>query len=143
MTKPSERAMEIALHLQACADDPMWADHAEVPKSLLRAAAAILAKHYAPVIADLEAARDQYAGLYAERCGMLIERECRVSDLEALVGELGEALKPFADIRTQCPESIKLIQKNVDGMKPITITVTKVQMQTAVAALAKLEKARG
>jgi len=83
-----------------------------------QAAAAIIAQHYAPVIAEK-------------------------ADLEALVGELGEALKPFADIRTQCPESIKLIQKNVDGMKPITITVTKVQMQTAVATLAKLEKARG
>ena len=66
-----------------------------------------------------------------------------ITDLEALVGELGEALRPFADIRTQFPESMKLIQKNVDGMKPITITVTKAQMQTAVATLAKLEKARG
>lgn len=66
-----------------------------------------------------------------------------ITDLEALAGELGEALRPFVDIRTQWPESAKLIQKNVDGMKPITITVTKAQMQTAVATLAKLEKARG
>ena len=72
-----------------------------------------------------------------------IDPFAKITDLEALVGELGETLKPFADIRTQMPESIKLIQKNVDGMKPITITVTKAQMQTAVATLAKLEKARG
>lgn len=32
----------LAERLQACADDPMWADHAEVPKRLCSAAATAL-----------------------------------------------------------------------------------------------------
>lgn len=40
-TRPDGVA-EIVRRLQACADDPMWADHAEISKALLRAAIAAL-----------------------------------------------------------------------------------------------------
>lgn len=39
---------ELIERLQACADDPMWADHAEVSKGLLRKAIEALNQQAAP-----------------------------------------------------------------------------------------------
>lgn len=46
------------------------------------------------------------------------------------ITSLREALAPFVDLRHQ-PEAGNVILKALDGMAPVTVTVTKEQMHTA------------
>lgn len=52
--------------------------------------------------------------------------------------DLVEAFEPFLAVRDQYPETIKLINPKLDGMEPITVTVTKAQFLAAFNALAAL-----
>lgn len=51
--------------------------------------------------------------------------------------ELVAALEPFVGIRDQFPQTVKLINPKLNGLTPITVTVTKAQFLAAVAAIAK------
>ena len=57
-----------------------------------------------------------------------------------IISDLLEALEPFTDLRAQTGAH-GIISKRLDGMAPITVTVTKAQMLRAVAAIAKATKA--
>lgn len=52
---------------------------------------------------------------------------------------LREALRAFVNVRDQFPESAKLIRPKLDGLTPITVTVTKSQFEEAVRALAEAD----
>lgn len=53
------------------------------------------------------------------------------------VERLEAALAPFVGIRDQFPQTIQLIDPKLDGLTPITVTVTKTQFLAATNALAK------
>ena len=55
-----------------------------------------------------------------------------------LVEELRETFAPFLAIGTQFPETVKLIDKKLDGMTCVTLTVTKAQFLAAHETLPKL-----
>ena len=48
---------------------------------------------------------------------------------------LREAFDPFLNIKDQMPQTIKLITKAMDGLTPLTVTVTKAQFLRARAIL--------
>lgn len=88
------------------------------PRDMLaQACLPIIAQHYAPVIAENER-------------------------LEALVGELGEALKPFADAAADCIDDDELDRRDV-WEHAVGMNLTVGDFRKARATLAKLEKARG
>lgn len=76
--------------LRQCAVDPMWADHAEVPKQWLSEAAAAL-----------EAKEAELAAVKAERDDLEVLKNMYRDDTESAKARLAKALKalePFADI---------------------------------------------
>lgn len=60
----------------------------------------------------------------------------------AMIQELADALAPFVGVRDQFPQTIQLIDPKLDGLTPITVTVTKAQFRAALDILASLEQSR-
>lgn len=56
---------------------------------------------------------------------------------QRLLDELRDALLSFATVRDQMPQSHRLIDKKLDDLSPITVTVTKGQFRSALEALRK------
>ncbi len=75
-----------------------------------------------------------FRGKLCPACGSL---PCDQTQRPTIVQELTEALAPFAGVRDQFPQSLKLIDPKLDGLSAITVTVTKAQFKNALAALAK------
>ncbi len=63
-------------------------------------------------------------------------RPLPVSDWQPIALELLEALRPFVDIGHQ-KGAWGAISKKLDGLAPLTVTVTKAQMLAAFAAISK------
>lgn len=83
---------DIARNMRRCAEDPMWADHAEVPKAWCEAAAA-----------EIERLRTENAELRAcfatTTFGMPFEQVSKIiSDAKAYVATLADRMK------AECPE---------------------------------------
>jgi hypothetical protein len=64
-----------------------------------------------------------------------------VSALKAQLAAMREALKPFTDLRAQ-RGAWCVFSKKLDGMSPMTVTVTKAQMLAACKALAGVMRKR-
>lgn len=81
--------------LRQCADDPMWSDHAEVPKQWLSEAAAALEAQAAELVAKEEARAEQWR-LHRE---VEADRDTALASLaaeRAALAEARKALEPFA-----------------------------------------------
>lgn len=60
-----------------------------------------------------------------------------IKGLRTKLRRLSEALEPFISVRDQFPESVKLINKKMDGFTPVTVTVTKDQFLAARQTLSQ------
>ncbi len=88
--------------LTACADDPMWADHAEAPKALLRKAAAALQEADA-LAAHYMVQRDEERKILQTQRERMIADGWRQTRYEAPVTDCEACLTPDAcALRGQC-----------------------------------------
>lgn len=69
--------------------------------------------------------------------GDVVELISTIEAQQKRIAGLEEALKPFVNIRDAVPpsQSSKLINKNIDGLAPVNLTVTKEQFLSARRAL--------
>ncbi|WP_228383800.1 hypothetical protein [Sphingopyxis fribergensis] len=55
----------------------------------------------------------------------------QLTEWSDLLGNMRESLAAFVNVRDQFPQSMKLIDPKLDGLTPMTITITKAQFITA------------
>lgn len=64
----------------------------------------------------------------------MLTGECTCNRAKAIPSLLA-AIRPFVNVKDQCPQAIKLIDRKLDGFAPITVTVTKAQFLAALDAI--------
>ena len=84
--------------------------------------------------------REEKRGWIDNRIPLLIgaaakPRQDRIEELEAQLAAMREAIEPFVSLRDQGCEAVKVINKTMDGLTPVTVTVTKAQYKAAMSAL--------
>jgi hypothetical protein len=118
---PSLQVSALAVRLTDCAEDPMWADHAEVPKTLLRNAAAALE--------EVEALAGHYMAQRDEERG-------RMARAVLALGIAGQCLHAAAN--DQWPSFDRLSDEFDDAVAEVmsaagAVKVTPESMRQAVA----------
>jgi hypothetical protein len=99
---------DLITRLRACAEDPMWAHHAEVPKALLSAAAAELER----LTAERDALLVDTEMLHVSVCQAVALLNCcpeaaRIQDVRLAHAALRHALVAYADVCATTPKENK------------------------------------
>ena len=92
----------LVAHLTACAEDPMWADHAEVPKTLLCRAASALEE------------AEAMAGYYMAQRD---ELRSQTLDLALIVGRLIVRMRAARDGRGHLAGDVAMAEKAIDYLR--------------------------
>ncbi|HET7413397.1 MAG TPA: hypothetical protein VFJ18_12135 [Pararhizobium sp.] len=143
---PEDAARVVGI-LTAGADDPMWANHAEVPKKVCAAAAALI-QSLSSQLADMRAERDHWQKLHDDRTRFLGDAEAERDRLAAENERLREALTPSADTKAaywgEFYMGVTLHARGQEDCRRIQIPWTSIkEIMAAITARAALDTAKG
>lgn len=111
---------EVIQRLLACAEDPMWADHAEVSKSTLRAAVALLTG-VCPACKGTGTGGSWQSGQRdGGQSATFVEHECEGCDGAGSAGQVGSSVYRFLTSEDTIQRGDEFVSDDYKGWEPVS-----------------------